>query len=46
MKINKQCITRLARYRNAIYRLKSLCFVKVFSDNIADAVGVNSSAEL
>ncbi len=43
MKINKQCITRLARYRNALYRLKSLGFVRVFSDNIADAVGVTSS---
>jgi len=43
MKINKQCITRLARYRNALYRLKSLDFVRVFSDNIADAIGVTSS---
>ncbi len=43
MKVNKQCITRLARYRNALYRLKSLGFVRVFSDNIADAVGVTSS---
>jgi len=43
MKINKQCIIRLSRYKNALYRLKNLGFVKVFSDNLADAVGSTSA---
>ena len=38
--INKNCIIRLSRYRNAINRFKLLGFLKVFSDNLADAVGV------
>ena len=38
---NKSCIIRLSRYKNAINRLKSLNFVRVFSDNLADAVGVS-----
>jgi len=37
---NKKCIIRLLRYKNALHRLKTLGFVKVFSDNLADAVGV------
>lgn len=37
---NKNCVIRISRYRNALYRLKALGFVKVFSDNLADAVGV------
>ena len=40
---NKNCIIRLSRYKNALYRLKALGFVKVFSDNLADAVGVTAS---
>lgn len=40
---NKNCVIRLSRYKNALHRLKSLGFVKVFSDNLADAVGVTSS---
>lgn len=43
MQINKNCIIRLSRYKNALYRLQSLGFVKVFSDNLADAVGVTAS---
>lgn len=43
MKINKLCVIRLSRYKNSLYRLKALGFVKVFSDNLADAVGVTSS---
>jgi redox-sensing transcriptional repressor len=39
---NKNCIIRLSRYKNALYRLKALGFIKVFSDNLADAVGVTS----
>jgi len=37
---NKSCIIRLSRYKNALYRLRALGFVKVFSDNLADAIGV------
>lgn len=37
---NKNCIIRLSRYKNALHRLKALGFVKVFSDNLADAIGV------
>jgi redox-sensing transcriptional repressor len=37
---NKNCIIRLSRYKNALYRLRQLGFVKVFSDNLADAIGV------
>ncbi len=43
MAANKGCITRLSRYRNAVMRLKSLNFVRVFSDNLADAAGVTAS---
>lgn len=41
--INKKCIIRLFRYKNALHRLNNLGFVKVFSDNLADAVGVTAS---
>ena len=37
--MSKSTIIRLSRYKNAIKRFKKLGFVKVFSDNIADAVG-------
>jgi redox-sensing transcriptional repressor len=40
---NKKCIIRLLRYKNALHRLNSLGFVKVFSDNLADAVGVTAT---
>jgi len=40
MNTSKKLIIRLLRYKNSLKRLKSLGFVKVFSDNIADAVGV------
>lgn len=36
----KNCIIRLSRYKNALHRLRTLGFVKVFSDNLADAIGV------
>jgi len=39
---SKLCIQRLSQYRNALGRFKTLGFVKVFSDNLADAVGVTS----
>jgi redox-sensing transcriptional repressor len=41
--MNRNCIIRLSRYKNALRRLKSLGFVKVFSDNLSDAIGVTSS---
>ncbi len=40
---NRRCITRLSRYKNALKRLKALGFIKVFSDNLADAAGVTPS---
>jgi redox-sensing transcriptional repressor len=43
MVMNKNCIIRLSRYKNALYRLKALNFVKVFSDNLGDAVGATPS---
>lgn len=39
----RNCILRLSRYKNALYRLKKIGFVKVFSDNIADAAGESAS---
>ncbi len=36
-------VLRLSRYKNAVLRLKSLNFVRVFSDNLADATGVTAS---
>jgi len=33
----------LSKYKNALARLKSLGFVKVFSDNLADAIGVTAA---
>ena len=41
--MNKDMIQRLSRYKNILYKLKSLGFVKVFSDNLADAVGMSSA---
>ncbi|MCK4796914.1 MAG: redox-sensing transcriptional repressor Rex [Spirochaetes bacterium] len=43
MNTSKRLIIRLSRYKNSLSRLKSLGFIKVFSDNIADAVGVTPS---
>ncbi len=40
---NKNCIIRLSRYKNALYRLQSMGFVKVFSGNLADAAGSTAS---
>jgi len=40
---NRGCIIRLSRYRNAILRLKSLNFARVFSENLADAAGVTAT---
>jgi len=43
MVANRNSIIRLSRYKNALNRLQSLGFVKVFSDNLADAVGCTAS---
>ncbi|MEW5759036.1 MAG: redox-sensing transcriptional repressor Rex [Candidatus Omnitrophota bacterium] len=43
MMVNRNCIIRLSRYKNALFRLKALGFMKVFSDNLADAVGVTAA---
>jgi redox-sensing transcriptional repressor len=40
---NKNSIIRLSRYKNALKRLKTMGFGRIFSDNLADAIGVNSS---
>ncbi|MBN2483381.1 MAG: redox-sensing transcriptional repressor Rex [Candidatus Omnitrophica bacterium] len=41
--VNKNYIIRLSNYRHALNRFKTLGFIKVFSDNLADATGVTSS---
>jgi len=43
MRSTRQCVTRLYQYRDALFRFKSLNFVKIFSDDLADAVGATSS---
>jgi len=40
--LGKPYIIRLSEYKNALVRFKTLGFVKVFSDNLADSVGVTS----
>ncbi|MFH1857155.1 MAG: redox-sensing transcriptional repressor Rex [Candidatus Omnitrophota bacterium] len=40
---NKVIINRLSKYKNALQRLQALGFIKVFSDNLADAIGVTPS---
>ena len=41
--MNKDMILRLAQYKRVLHKLKSLGFVKVFSDNLGDALGVSSA---
>ena len=43
MNSNQDVIRRLSRYRNVMRKMKALGLIKVFSDNLADAVGVSSS---
>jgi len=40
--VNRSCIIRLSQYRNALIRLRALNFVKVFSENLADAARVTA----
>jgi redox-sensing transcriptional repressor len=39
----KNCILRLSRYKNELYRFKALGFIKIFSEYLAEAVGVTSA---
>ncbi|MFC1467542.1 redox-sensing transcriptional repressor Rex [Verrucomicrobiota bacterium] len=41
--MNKETIHRLSQYKSVLYKLKSLGLVKVFSDNLGDALGISSS---
>ncbi|MDR1931838.1 MAG: redox-sensing transcriptional repressor Rex [Spirochaetales bacterium] len=41
--LNKSTILRLARYLRVLKKLKPLGFVKVFSNNLGDAIGVTPS---
>lgn len=43
MNSNQEVIRRLSKYRNVMRKMKELGLVKVFSDNLADAIGVSSS---
>lgn len=43
MNSNQEVIRRLSKYRNVMRKMKALGLVKVFSDNLADAVGVSPS---
>jgi redox-sensing transcriptional repressor len=40
--INRACIIRLSRYRQTLIRLKTLNFVKVFSENLANSAGITA----
>jgi len=40
---NRNCVLRLSRYKNSLLKLRYLGFVRVFSENLADAVGVTSA---
>jgi redox-sensing transcriptional repressor len=39
----KNYIVRLSRYKNALYRFQTLGFVKIFSDNLGEAIGVTAT---
>lgn len=43
MNSNQEVIRRLSKYRNVMQKMKALGLVKVFSDNLADALGVSPS---
>lgn len=43
MNTNQEVIRRLSRYRNVMQKMKELGLIKVFSDNLADAIGVSPS---
>lgn len=41
MGATKEVVVRLAKYKSVLEKLRGLGFVRVFSDNLADAVGVS-----
>jgi redox-sensing transcriptional repressor len=41
MQKTREVIQRLTHYKNVLHKLKTLGFVRVFSDNLADALGVS-----
>ena len=41
--VNMDALKRLSNYKNVLFKLKSLSFVKVFSDNLGDAIGVSAA---
>ena len=41
--VNMGALKRLSNYKNVLYKLKALGFVKVFSDNLGDAIGVSAA---
>lgn len=43
MKTRKNHINRLSKYRSVLYNLKSIGFARIFSNNLADALGVSPS---
>ena len=43
MKTNEEIVNRLIKYRDVLQKMKGLGFARVFSDNLADAVGVSPS---
>ncbi len=38
-----EIVKRLSQYKSVLIKLKTLGFVKVFSDNLGDAIGISSS---
>lgn len=40
---SREMVQRLSNYRSVLCKLKALGFVKVFSDNLGDALGISSS---
>ena len=43
MNANQDVIRRISKYRTVMLQMKQLGLIKVFSDNLADAIGVSSS---
>lgn len=41
--MNRDMIQRLTKYKSLLHKLRALGFVKVFSDNLGDAVGISSA---
>ncbi len=43
MNSSREMVQRLSNYRSVLCKLRTLGFVKVFSDNLGDALGISSS---